>query len=202
MDGNKLVTAVIPTIPTRKNDLRRAAASVEAQSEQPVGISVATDVWRSGSAATRNRALGRVTTEWSAFLDDDDFWMPSHIQTLLHAATNRLDSEFPDVIYTGCRVVDANGGEIPLQEEWGRFGKPFDPGLLREKSYIPVTSMVRTEMAQAAGFGPPEGVDTPYDDWGFYLRLLDAGAKFLHIPRITWVWVHNGRNTSGQANRW
>lgn len=198
MQSDKLVTAVIPTIPIRKQDLRRAVNSVGAQSHQPVGIAVATDVWRNGSAATRNRALGRVRTPWAAFLDDDDYWMPAHIMTLLAAA----EDSGADVIYSGCRVVDAAGHEIPLQEEWGRFGQPFDAGLLRERSYIPVTSMVRTEMAQAAGFGPPEGVDTPYDDWGFYLRLLDAGAKFFHVPRITWVWIHNGRNTSGQAGRW
>lgn len=193
------VTAVIPTIPPRKMALRRACNSVFAQTFGRVETAISIDTRRLGSAATRNRALGRVTTPWSAFLDDDDYWMPNHISTLMAAAELRPDV---DVIYTGCRVVGADGREIPRQEEWGRFGEPFDPDLLLKGSYIPVTSMVRTKAAQRAKFGPPAGVVTPYDDWGFYLRLLHAGAKFLHVPKVTWVWIHNSQNTSGQATRW
>lgn len=193
------VTAVIPTIPPRKMALRRACNSVLAQTHGKVGTAISIDRQRLGSAATRNRALDKVSTPWSAFLDDDDYWMPSHIGTLMEAAREHPEA---DVIYTGCRVVGADGREIPRQEEWGRFGKPFDPDLLRKGSYIPVTSMVRTEAARAARFGPPEGVVTPYDDWGFYLRLLNLGAIFLHIPKVTWVWIHNSQNTSGQATRW
>jgi hypothetical protein len=195
-----LVTVVIPTIAPRKEQLRRACNSVFAQTyPETIETSISIDIERLGSAVTRNRALIKVKTEWSAFLDDDDYWMPGHIKTLMQAAEENPKA---DVIYTGCRVVGRDGREIPRQEEWGRFGQPFSRERLLEGSYIPVTSMVNTDLAKDALFGPPEGVDTPYDDWGFYLRLLKMGATFLHIPIVTWVWIHDGRNTSGQANRW
>lgn len=193
------VTAVIPTIQVRRVLLKRAVDSVMAQTYQPIRIAIALDRKRSGSAVTRNRALAMAETEWVAFLDDDDFWLPNHIQ-LLMAGAERTGA---DVVYSGCRVVDRNDNEIPRQEEWGRFGKPFDPDLLRKTSYLPVTSLVRTELAKKARFGPPATHPTSnYDDWGFYIRLLDLGAKFVHLPEVTWVWPHWGGNTSGRGDRW
>ena len=188
------VTVVIPHIPVRPNKLTRAVKSASVQVQRASDIVIATDINREGSAKTRNRALKKVRTTWVAFLDDDDYFYPEHLDVLLkHAELTRAD-----VIYPGCAVVDAVSRPIPLKEEWGRFGKPFDPDLLRQMSYIPVTSLVRTQYAQQAWFGPPEGVTTNYDDWGFYLRLLDLGAKFEHVAEITWVWSHHGNNTSGQ----
>lgn len=197
--SKSIVTVVIPTIKVRKGMLRRALASVIAQTHQPTAYEVSIDRNHDGSAITRNRALAKVKTGWVAFLDDDDYLLPRHIQTLLNAA----GINNADVVYPGCKVIDVNHDEIPLRPEWGRFGSPFDPERLKNESYIPVTSLVRTEVAQAAMFGPPEWEQNSlYDDWGFYTRCLAAGAKFLHVPEITWVWHHHGRNTSGQGDRW
>lgn len=193
------VTVVIPHIPTRTHELGRAVASVAAQTHQPENVVIAFDKRRDGSAITRNRALYHISTTWVAFLDDDDELLPHHLETLVRHAQR----EGATVVYSGCRVVDALGAVIPLCEEWGRFGQAFDPDLLRQKSYIPVTSLVYTNLARRALFGPPaHAPDSDYDDWGFYLRLLDIGARFLHVPEVTWVWNHNGRNTSGRPDRW
>lgn len=195
------VSAVIPTIPPRRSMYYRALRSVQHQEVVPEFICVATDLDKRGSAATRNEALDRVTTPWSAFLDDDDEWLPNHLDVLWNAARQ---TEY-DVYYTGCEVVLADGTRLPHEnhaEEWGRFGRDFSPEILRQRSCLPVTSMVRTELAKQARFGPPDGVETPYDDWGFYLRMLDLGARFLHIPERTWLWHHHGANTSGQPDRW
>lgn len=192
------VSVIIPHIPIRSNKLVRAVKSAALQTQRPTDIIVAIDVQRQGSAVTRNRALNRADTHWVAFLDDDDYLYPDHLDVLLkHAEVTKAD-----VVYPGCHVIDKDNRPIPVQEEWGRFGQLFDVDLLRQKSYIPVTSLVRTSLAQRALFGRPFGVDTVYDDWGFYLRLLDAGARFEHVKEITWCWSHHGQNTSGQATRW
>lgn len=178
----------------------RALKTVATQTLRADDIIIAVDNDRQGSAITRNRALMKVETRWVAFLDDDDLLMPHHLETLL---THANDTG-ADVVYPGCRVVNPElGGEIPLREEWGRFNQLFDPDLLRQKSYIPVTSLVRTSLARLAQFGPPTASDSHYDDWGFYVRLLDMyGAIFSHVPEITWVWNHHGKNTSGRPDRW
>lgn len=137
------------------------------------------------------------TTDYVAFLDDDDVWQSQHIEVLLRAAAA---NPFADVIYTGCVVLDGAGREIPLQEDWGRFGQAFDGPLLLDHSYIPVTSLVRTEVAQRGRFATTP--DTNYDDWEFYKSLYLQNAEFLHVPQITWIWNHWGGNTSGQGDRW
>lgn len=198
MTFSRDVTVLIPHIPIRPNKLTRAVKSAAVQVQRPSRIHVEVDLERTGSAETRNRALEQITTTWTAFLDDDDYFYPEHLDVLLkHAEVTGAD-----VVYPGCAVIDAVSRPIEVKEEWGRFGQKFDPDLLREKSYIPVTSLVRTELAVQAGFGPPAGITTPYDDWGFYLRLLDLGAKFEHVTEVTWVWHHHGNNTSGMPEKW
>lgn len=193
------IAVITPHIPTREHELVRAVKSVAEQWLKPSEHIILTDHQREGSAAIRNRALLSTFTRWVAFLDDDDEWDWIHLKVLLAAATE----SGADVIYSGCRVLDSNGVEIPLRDEWGRFGREFDPDLLRAKAYLPVTSLVRTGLAKRAQFGPPEHqLDSVYDDWGFYLRLLNLGAVFKHVPEVTWTWHHHGKNTSGQADRW
>lgn len=193
---NRDVSVIIPHVPVRPNSLVKAIKSAVTQTVRPREIIVSTDLDREGAGPTRNRALAKAMTTWVAFLDDDDLLLPNHLQVLLDAA----ESFGADVIYSGCHVIGKDGQVLPRKEEWGRFGLPFDADLLRKRSYMPVTSLVRTSLAQRAWFEAPEG--SLYDDWGFYLRLLDLGAQFYHVPEVTWLWHHNGKNTSGQPERW
>lgn len=196
------VTVCIPTIPPREEILRRALESVGNQTCR-VGMSVHVDRERKGAAHARNAALAGVKTEWVAFLDDDDELYPDHCQLLYdHAIATGTD-----LVYAGCVVLDPNETPIPLREDWGNFGKEFDPEMLRKKSCIPVTCLARTELAKKVGFKCPPG--SIHEDWGFYLGMLEAGAKIVHLPVVTWKWNHWGYgtpgtpgNTSGQADRW
>jgi glycosyltransferase involved in cell wall biosynthesis len=191
------VTVVIPHIPVRPNELMRAIRSVVSQTLQPASVIIIVDDWHNGATFTRNIGLQKVTTEWVAFLDDDDELRPNHLEELRRAAYE----QDADVVYAGYDVI---GGYDPMD----RFGQPFDPDVLRDHSFIPVTSLVRTALAHKVGGFVKRG-DSPYEDWGFYLALLDAGARFYHHPVKTWKWHHWGvgqpglpGNTSGMGNRW
>jgi glycosyltransferase involved in cell wall biosynthesis len=192
------VTAVIPTIPTkhRKKTLKRALASVHQQDHPVVKTVVATDTGRLGSAATRNLGLDRVATEWVAFLDDDDEWLPHHTKTLLEKAH---DSQ-ADVIYPWFKVVSPKAFD-PFP---GAFRRPFKAEKLRENNYIPTTVLARTEAIRAVGGFEPYGDQeaSACDDWGLWLKLLNAGATFSHAPVVTWLWHWHGKHTSGLADRW
>ncbi len=60
------------------------------------GDAVEYDHEHTGAAATKNRGLAKVTTEWVAFLDDDDQFKPEHLEKLREA---QLDSG-ADVVYS------------------------------------------------------------------------------------------------------
>jgi len=76
------ITVIVPTIPTRGELLNRALETVAAQTLQPAGVIVEMDQKREGAATVRNRALDRVSTEFVAFLDDDDELLPNHLKLL------------------------------------------------------------------------------------------------------------------------
>lgn len=190
------VTVVIPHIPVRTEHISRALRSVFSQTLPADFVTVVSDTEHHGAAPTRNRAIAGIATEWVAWLDDDDEFYPGHLKRCL-AAARVYDA---DVVYPGCDV-ERDGRLIPVEEEWGRFGKDFDENILRDHSYIPVTSLMRTELVQKTeGFRKPPGSD--YEDWGMYLQLLDLGAKFHHLPLKTWRWHHGEHSTSGRGDRW
>lgn len=193
------VTVAITTIPSRKALLARAIASVKAQTLQPEKIEIGVDQHGLGSAHNRHNVLMRVKTEWVAFLDDDDEFMPHHLETLWNG---RGDADF---VYSWYEVV---GGTDPWE---GHFGKEYQPG-----TTTTITAMVRTSIAQEVGFlrgaaTEPEALElarqrrvnrvggrkSSGDDHHFSRNCYHAGAKFIHIPERTWKWYHHGKNTGG-----
>lgn len=202
------VTVCIATIPPRAKHLRKALGSVVVQTLQPAAIIVEYDHGKTGAPHTKNRALARVTTEWAAFLDDDDQFMPEHLEKLRTAAVEH-DA---DVVYSRPYIPQREDHEDPS----GRHGLPFDAAELRRRSYIQTTSLVRADMMRAAGgfqIPPREKHYIPqvadYDDWGAWLAMLDLGARFHHVNEQTFIWNHWGYgqpgqpgNTSGQPYRW
>ncbi len=190
------VTVVIPTIPPRTRLLGRALLSVLKQTHPSDAISISIDNERIGAAANRNKALMTVKTKWTCFLDDDDELYNFHIENLLHAV---IDGNF-DLCYPW---FDINGPESGIRDPWGAEGKLFDPIRIRTETYIPITVLVRTSLIQDVGgfvpLGPPSN---PCEDRGGWIRLLDAGAKFVHLPLRTWNWNWWEGNTSGRADVW
>lgn len=190
------ITVAIATHPPRSGPggpLERAVASVSTQSLVPAGgVAIALDERQEGAAATRNRALDLVKTEWVAFLDSDDELYPDHLKLLARYATVQgVDVAYPGYDCTGEDLVNC-------------FGIPFSAELLRKRNYIPVTVLARTALVRAAGGfqeHPDENGD-PCEDWGLWLAMVDQGAKFGHLPVKTWLWHNDGDSTRGRADRW
>lgn len=199
------ITIVIPTIPARKVGIRRAIRSIDAQilsaTIPNLRVVVVEDTTKSGAAVTRQNGLAQVETELVAFLDDDDEFLPTHIQTLFNA----YQDSGADYIYPWFYVF---GGTDPFP---GNFGRPWD---INDPAEIPVTTLARTETLLDVGGWNPQSyqdqniVDNPEriaEDRHLRNRLMDSGASILHVPERTWIWWHGGSasagtvgNTSGQ----
>lgn len=191
------ITVAIPTIPPRSMMLARAVLSAIRQDRPIDAVSIAVDHNHDGAWATRNRAAAAVSTEWTAFLDDDDELMPHHTAVLLDAAAEHQ----ADIVWGWFRVV---GGHDPFP--WGQ-GKQYDPDS-PDHHIVPITYVVRTEllhqaMAEIGGFGADDEQtgawqvqDKPLFD--LMCRLGKAHA----IAEPTWRWHHHATNTSGLPTRW
>jgi glycosyl transferase family 2 len=196
------ITVLTPSLPGRSELLAEAMASVQAQSTTPTSHVVGIDYDRIGIGRMLNQLVSSAEADWLARLDDDDLFMPNHLEVL---AAQVRDA---DVIYSWCEVKPrARDGVVPpVPAVLGPAGwipnQEFDAHLLRKRNYIPATTLIRKSLWEEIGGWtlPGWGVgDSPRkpefaEDWDFWLRALDAGARFLCIPEVTWTYRYHGEN--------
>lgn len=176
------VTVVIPTLTARVKLLARAVSSVSKQTLGVAAVAVTYDIDGSGAAVTRQRGLDMVRTQWTAFLDDDDEFLPHHLATLMGMG---------DVVHAQ-PVIVRDDKEMPQLVA-------LSPG------QITTTVVIRTELArEVGGFtglpallrpGPGAGEDGVFAD-----RCRRAGAKVVNLPEVTWRWHHHKVPGNTQGN--
>lgn len=198
------VTVCIPSFPRRTALLEEAVRSVENQTHPGVKYVIQLDTVGLGAAPTRNAALAQATTEWVAFLDDDDLLYEDHIATCMKVAEDyEADLVYPWFdLFEGrdpLSVLISGQYVTPFRRE---FGPDHVTHLRTSGNFIPVTVLVRRELIMDVGGFPlpnsPEWPNPTNEDWGCWLRLLDAGATFAHAPKRTWRWRWHPGNTSGR----
>lgn len=195
------ITVVIRTR-DRHNWLREAVASVLA-GEHPAEIVVVNDGGASprewltamspairlvehtaskGRSEAMNAGVREATTEWIAFLDDDDLYYPEHLATLAAAArTGNAVAYYSDALY-----VSYTAGPDGALRETSRarlFQTDFDADLLLVDNYIPLPTLLvrRADFLGAGGFDPALDL---FEDWDFLIRLSRRG-RLQRTPRVT-----------------
>lgn len=174
------VTVLTTCHPAYTAMLPQAIASMLAQTIPPAYHRISID-YRDGVPVPQlnEMALG-VTTEFVSLLAADDLVDPRHLECQLSA------SHDADVVYTWCRVVGRTG--------WNPNAL-FDAERLRRENYIPATALIRTELVRELGYWNADSLHD-WEDWDFWLRALDAGARFECVPTVTWTYRFHGANAS------
>ena len=180
------VAVVTASLPERAAFRAECLASVAAQTLAPVAHIVAVDYERAGPATMLNRMLPACVAadaDWVAQLADDDLLDANHLELLAaHSAS-------ADIVYSWCRVE-------------GRSFNPnrdFDEAALRASNYIPATTMIRTRLCTQLGWR--DDSTHGFEDWDFWLRALDAGARFVCVPEVSWTYRFHGANLSTGGGR-
>lgn len=188
-----MISVVIPTL-GRPGLLAEALASVEAQTLRDLEVIVVNDgghalghvvaPWRRrlrlrlielperrGAAAARNVAIDHAEGSYIAFLDDDDLFLPHHLEIACRAlATTGLD-----FVYLGAVVSDRRLRSLP--PDWRRMHRKmyeFDRRFLQVANYIHTGSIVvRNFRDTAARFD--ESL-SHCEDWDMWIALTTTLA--------------------------
>jgi hypothetical protein len=205
------VTVCIPTIPTRREMLERALESVTRQTHPADDVVIMEDTHGHGAATTRNAAWQMAETDVVAFLDDDDEFLPQHLEACLTTMVEKkaglvypwfelvgwpdATPQRPDALATM-----SNGNLVhPMGVEFG----PEQERHYRFHAFIPITTLVRRPLLERSGGYPQPGTAAwprkDCEDWGGHLALLDIGCRFVHHPERTWRCHYHAGSTAGQS---
>lgn len=155
-----------------------------------------------GQGSARNFGVLHCTSELICFLDQDDFYLPDHIETLV----SQIPSE-PDgfgFAYGSFHIADETG-EIHVHHSLGleepRFHPPPpDPVELfgRNISILPSASIILKSAFDAVG-----GFDVQfrgYEDDDLFSRMILAGFECSYVPVPVYVWCQHKGSTTWTAS--
>ncbi len=139
---------------------------------------------KQGRSKVGNRAMQLAEGKYLNFLDDDDYFLPEHISTLVNAAMRGPER----AVYSVARedqILPGRGGVTAprVKRSVIRFRQPFHRLLLYTMNYIPIQSMLfeRSLFAELGGFD--EALDT-LEDWDLWVRYSTA-EDFGFVNKVT-----------------
>jgi glycosyltransferase involved in cell wall biosynthesis len=139
-----------------------------------------------GVAATRNRGVAMAEGELIAYLDDDDLWLPDHLEGLVGLLDSRPDSglAYGDAeIWRMEWLASDNGTGGGWRKTATRMlAVPFDTDRLRRDDFIVPGGMLNRRSLYDS-VGPfDEGLYVS-DDWDWLLRAAGSG-NFVRLARV------------------
>ncbi|MFI1765278.1 glycosyltransferase family 2 protein [Streptomyces sp. NPDC020800] len=136
-----------------------------------------------GVSHARNRAIAAAQGDHVALLDDDDIFLPHHLQAAADALrTRRVDTVYGQALVSPTWIEDLprDRGHLPCKDY------AFDPAFLSVANTIHTGSVVTRNPA-----GSPVRFDETLhhcEDWDFLLALRAAGHRFARLDTITGVY--------------
>jgi glycosyltransferase involved in cell wall biosynthesis len=115
-----------------------------------------------GLSGARNAGFAAAQTGWVVPLDADDELLPEYISCVKEARWKHR----ADVVFTD--IVTDNHGFATMT---------FQPRLLTQRNTIVCTCLIRKELWQSVG-GYDEDMRLGYEDWEFWIRCVQANARF------------------------
>jgi glycosyltransferase involved in cell wall biosynthesis len=140
---------------------------------EAAGVEVIRQHEHRGVSVARTRGLWSCTTEWVAFLDDDDAWLPSHLRHLLAAISRAPERDQVVIAYSGCIVTDASRRMLNLiaPAESKTLARDLFAG-----NVLPTPSCVVARSATVRQVGGFDGRLSVSADWDLWLRISQLGC--------------------------
>lgn len=119
-----------------------------------------------GAAA---RLVGNMCAQgdYIAYLDDDDEYLPDHIESLVRF----IEQEGVDLVYSQMAKIESGHKIAEIGDPTPRYGVVGTPMVLH-----------KAELLKLANWDVNHGYG---EDWGLFQAWLDAGATHAFLPRVT-----------------
>ncbi len=157
------------------------AATVAAARDRGLSIVEVRHPVPRGLAAARNAGVEQSQGTWIAYLDDDDVFLPHHLEIL----TRAVGDSGAQVAYSDSfRVVETEvGGQWREVHRSLAMSEDFDRNRILMANITPVINVLHHRECWFAvgGFDPSLRV---LEDWDFWVRV-SRRWDFLHVPVIT-----------------
>ncbi len=127
-----------------------------------------------GCASARNRGVGAATGEVIAFLDQDDRWMPGHLERAVAA----LEQD-PGLDFVASAIRNF------LSPEMTALPPGVEPAMLAVPQHGMGTGTLVVRRSLFDRIGTFDTSMIPIDDSEWLLRAIDAGARFIHFEQPT-----------------
>jgi glycosyltransferase involved in cell wall biosynthesis len=157
-----------------------------------------------GTAAARNSGVNVAAGRRVSFLDNDDLWMPTYLETMAATLDATTNAGFA---YADGWLLDDVSGRIHRRTALQRVGAPFpapaDPRefLLRlvERTFIrSATTIPRAVLEEVGGFDTTlSGVD----DFDLWVRILAAEHRAAQAPGMLLIFRDRPDSLSKQSLR-
>lgn len=150
-------------------------------------------------AAARNTGYLASVGKWIIFLDADDLWKPTILETLLRETRN---NQGVDVFYTDGWMMHFDSMEF-LDDYPTLPGYHSPEAMYRrqfECNYIPIQSaLIRREIMVKAGLQDESRLYQGCEDYDYWLRLAKAGASFYGIDEKLFFYRKHESNMSANT---
>lgn len=201
-DGEPLVSVIVPTH-NRPKMLAETLRSILAQTFRDFEIVVVNDAGpdvadvveslngegnityvrhsrNRGLAAARNSGIRVARGRYIAYLDDDDLYYPTHLETLVEALADGTRVAYTDAH----RAIQERQGDgyVTVKRDLP-YSCDFDRDRILICNFIPVLCfMHERSLIDETGFFD-ESL-TSHEDWELWIRM-SARAAFRHVPKVT-----------------
>ncbi len=146
-----------------------------------------------GPAAARNRGIDAAAAPWTAFLDDDDLWVPEKLVRQLAAARDQ-----PPAAWVGCAATLVDDRLRPLMAwELPPAGDVEDLFLARNRLMAGGSvALVRTDLLREV-----DGFATDlrnFEDWDLWIRLAQRSPLAV-VPDVLVAYARSAGGVSHDA---
>lgn len=148
-----------------------------------------------GQGSARNAGVAASKSDFICFLDQDDFYLPKHIEILKNAIP--LDDSLFGFAYADLYEADGDGNVVRTEMVKSHSSHPkrnlFE--LLNQDMFVLPSASIISRKA----FDSVKGFDeqfTGYEDDDLFLRLFRSGYSNYYIDRPVTVWCIHADSTS------